>query len=228
LYRIGSDLQVNSTFDFENNFVENQCNQWTDLQTTYIFRSADGTCNNLEHPDWGSSFMPFLRFLPPDYSDGVQEFRLAQSGKPLPSPRAISAMVHRESSDDTPPFTMMVMQWGQYLDHDLTSTPQSRGFNNSIIKCCSSDGKPLSKDLMHPDCAPINIPGSDAFYSQFNVSCMEFVRSSPAPRKDCSLGPRDPINQVTSFIDASSIYGSTIEEQQALRLGRIGKDLNHK
>jgi hypothetical protein len=36
------------------------------------FRSADGTCNNLEQPQWGSSFMPFLRFLPPDYSDGIQ------------------------------------------------------------------------------------------------------------------------------------------------------------
>jgi hypothetical protein len=120
-------------------------------------------------------------------------------------------MVHRESSDDTPPFTMMVMQWGQYLDHDLTSTPQTRGFNNSIIKCCSRDGKPLSEDLMHPDCAPIPLPGND-----------HFIRSSPAPRKDCSLGPRDPINQVTSFIDASSIYGSTIEEQLSLRLGRIG------
>jgi peroxidase len=131
-------------------------------------------------------------------------------------------MVHRESSDDTLSFTMMVMQWGQYIDHDLTSTPQSRGFNNSIIKCCSEDGKPLSPELMHPDCAPIQIPTTDPFYSQFNVTCMEFIRSSPAPRKDCSLGPRDPINQVTSFLDASSIYGSTIEEQKALRLGRIG------
>ena len=167
--------------------------------------------------------MPFMRFLPPDYSDGIQEFRVAQSGNPLPSPRAISTMVHRESSDDTPPFTMMVMQWGQYLDHDLTSTPQTRGFNNSIVKCCSPDGKPKSEDLQHPDCAPIQIPPNDPFYTQHNVTCMEFIRSSPAPRKDCSLGPRDPINQVTSFIDASSIYGSTIEEQRALRLGRIGK-----
>lgn len=37
-----------------------------------LYRTADGTCNNLKHPSWGSSFMPFLRFLPPDYSDGVQ------------------------------------------------------------------------------------------------------------------------------------------------------------
>ena len=37
-----------------------------------LYRTADGTCNNLKHTSWGSSFMPFLRFLPPDYSDGVQ------------------------------------------------------------------------------------------------------------------------------------------------------------
>ena len=31
-----------------------------------LFRTPDGTCNNFKHPNWGSSFMPFLRFLPPD------------------------------------------------------------------------------------------------------------------------------------------------------------------
>jgi hypothetical protein len=85
-------------------------------------------------------------------------------------------MVHRESADDTPPFTMMVMQWGQYLDHDLTSTPQSRGFNNSVIQCCSEDGRPLGEDQRHPDCSPIQIPDTDPFYSQFNVTCMQFIR----------------------------------------------------
>ena len=53
---------------------------------------------------------------------------------------------------------------------------------------------------------------------------MEFVRSSPAPRRDCALGPRDQINQITSFIDASNVYGSTIEEQKSLRL-RFGGTL---
>ena len=37
-----------------------------------LYRTADGSCNNLKTPAWGSAFMAFLRFLPPDYSDGVQ------------------------------------------------------------------------------------------------------------------------------------------------------------
>ena len=37
-----------------------------------LYRTADGSCNNLRNPTWGSAFMAFLRFLPPDYSDGVQ------------------------------------------------------------------------------------------------------------------------------------------------------------
>ena len=65
---------------------------------------------------------------------------------------------------------------------------------------------------------PISIPSYDPFYSRFNQSCMEFVRSSPAPRPDCTLGPRDQINQITSYLDASNVYGSSDEEMNQLRL----------
>lgn len=33
-------------------------------------RSVDGLCNNLNHPTWGSTLQPFLRFLAPEYADG--------------------------------------------------------------------------------------------------------------------------------------------------------------
>ena len=117
-----------------------------------------------------------------------------------------------------------VMQWGQFLDHDVTFTPQKRGFNDSLIKCCDeTTGGPLPERLRHRDCAPIAIPADDAFYAQHNQTCMEFVRSSPAAKRDCSLGPRDQMNQVTSFIDASNVYGSAQTEMDELRLFREGK-----
>jgi len=188
-----------------------------------MFRTPDGTCNNFKHPSWGSSFMPFLRFLPPDYSDGIEEFRRSISNGPLPNPRLISTMIHRDESHDTQQFTMMVMQWGQFIDHDLTSTPTTRGFQQSIPKCCDESGRRQTSDLLHPDCMPIDIPIDDRFYSRYNKTCMEFVRSSPAPRPDCALGPRDQINQITSYLDASNIYGSTAEEQHELRLMAKGK-----
>ncbi|XP_037082057.1 peroxidase-like [Pollicipes pollicipes] len=182
------------------------------------FRTADGSCNNANSRYLGAAMTPFSRFLPPRYNDGVQTPRRSVAdGEPLPSPRDVSMTVHRDVNLTSTRITMMVMQWGQFMDHDLTSSAQARGFNGSVPRCCQ-DGRELPADRRHPDCMPISIPKYDPFYSKYNQSCMEFVRSSPAPRPDCTLGPRDQINQITSFLDASNVYGSSDEEMNQLRL----------
>lgn len=78
--------------------------------------------------------------------------------------------------------------WGQFVDHDLTSTSQTRAFNHSIPRCCNVPER-------HPDCLIIEIPEDDPHFNG-TYKCMEFIRSSPAPRADCTLGPREQLNQV--------------------------------
>jgi len=190
---------------------------------TSLFRTADGSCNNPFNPRWGAAFMPFLRFLPPDYGDGIESFRRSRSNGPLPNPRLVSTTVHKNEGHDAAQFTMMVMQWGQFVDHDLTNTPTTRGFGDSTPSCCSTDGKPLDPALLHPDCRPIQIYNDDRFYTKYNVTCIDFIRSSPAPRQNCALGPRDQVNQITSYLDGSNLYGSSAGEQHRLRLLSKGK-----
>jgi hypothetical protein len=101
----------------------------------------------VDHPEWGSSLMPHLRFLPPSYGNGIESDRKSVSGNALPSPRRVSSSVHQESSAETPMLTMMVMQWGQFISHDVTFTPMSRGFNKSMIKCCSKEGQQVLRQM---------------------------------------------------------------------------------
>ena len=73
-----------------------------------------------------------------------------QGNEKLPSARAVSNAIHTASDADTKQFTMMVMQWGQFVDHDITSTPQSRGFNDSIIKGRATEAN--SECVSDPEC----------------------------------------------------------------------------
>ena len=98
-------------------------------------------------------------------------------------------------------FTLALMQWGQYLDHDLTSTPMERSANGSILDCSRCDSL-----RQNSACFPIIIGSTDTFYGTAVKRCIPFTRSLPG---QLSLGPREQVNRVTPLLDASSVYGST-------------------
>uniref|UniRef100_A0A915MLM8 Ig-like domain-containing protein n=1 Tax=Meloidogyne javanica TaxID=6303 RepID=A0A915MLM8_MELJA len=78
------------------------------------YRSYTGQCNNFDHPTWGVSQMPFLRLLPPIYENGFNTPVGWNKGYLYFGPH--------------PYYSAMLMQWGQFLDHDLdfTATALSR------------------------------------------------------------------------------------------------------
>ncbi|QQP38454.1 Peroxidasin -like protein [Caligus rogercresseyi] len=162
------------------------------LRLRFKYRTIDGTCNNKAHPKWGSTGSTLLRLLKPRYgnSDSTPKTRgtfvprnnqCPRSGD-LPNPRLRRSFTVA---------THMVTQMGQFLDHDLSLTPEAH-----VEHCCD--------DATQTDCSPISVPSDDSFYSAFNNTCLEFTRSV----QHCDSTPREQFNAITSYIDASNVYGS--------------------
>lgn len=190
------------------------------------FRSIDGSCNNRQNAIWGQANVALQRLLHPKYEDGISRPRGQIGEDPtsssLPSPRDVSEVLVPDHDNPSPDFTLILMQWGQFVDHDVTHTPLVEGEDDTQILCCSN-GDVVRGGLSHPECLPISISPSDPFYSRAGQRCMEFVRSMPARNAECHLGAREQVNQITAFIDGSNIYGSETSESRLLRLGRRGR-----
>lgn len=187
--------------------------------TVNIFRTIDGTCNNLLKPLLGSSGTAFKRLVPPVYEDGINSLRgTLQAQKkfptfspflpPNPSVRLISETVILNVSQDELPFTHLLMQWGQFLDHDLDLGPE---LEEECEECKFTE-----------ICQPIRVPDLDRSFgigTPNNGSCLPFRRSVPViePEKPLTFNPEEQLNDLTSFIDGSMVYGSRLEQSLPIR-----------
>lgn len=185
------------------------------------YRSIDGSCNNFAHPMWGSSLTGFRRILFPIYENGFSQpvgwnKGLKYNGFILPSARLISTTIitTSEISEDIE-ITHMTMQWGQWLDHDLDHALPS-------VSSETWDGVDCKKtcDYAAP-CFPIDVPSDDPRIT--NRRCIDFIRTSAVCGSGMTsalfgrLQPREQVNQLTSFIDASQVYGFDKSVAQDLR-----------
>ncbi|KAB7503147.1 Myeloperoxidase [Armadillidium nasatum] len=107
--------------------------------------------------------------------------------------------------------TLTLMQWGQFIDHDLVLTPETPGVNG-----CCEDFRTVTTSS--PDCVPIDVRG-DEFYGSVGstVNCLSFVRSQRATCIDPNNPNRETINVLTAYLDGSMIYGSTDTVATSLR-----------
>lgn len=160
----------------------------------------------------------------PDYEDGISVPRESNTENKLPSARNVSLSVHRPSYSIDPDFTVMLAVFGQFLDHDITATALNQGQDNEPIDCCSENGE------LHAECFPVILSAGDPNFDIYNITCMNFVRSAPAPTEN--FGPRQQLNQASAFIDGSAIYGFTQQKIDSLRTRKtilfvVNKNTSH-
>lgn len=193
----------------------------TDMCYHGKYRTIDGSCNNLQNPLWGTSLSAFRRLLPPIYENGFNSpigwnKERKYNGFRLPSPRLVStSLITTDVIEQDTEITHMTMQWGQFLDHDLDHALPA-------VSSESWDGVDCKKTCdFSPPCYPIEVPENDPRVT--NRRCIDFVRSSST----CGSGitsvffgkiqPREQINQLTSFVDASQVYGYSEQFSRDLR-----------
>lgn len=172
------------------------------------YRSLDGTCNNLDRPLQGAAGTPFRRLMQSAYEDGLGLPVGWSGGKP--SARQVSrALIHTNTVQPSENLTHMLMQFGQFLDHDMDLAPSSPSdivFNSDSFASCD--------DICTNDapCFPITVPEDDPRISR---ECIPFTRSSAvcgtgAP--SLLVGPaavrRQQLNAITSYLDASQVHRS--------------------
>jgi len=156
------------------------------------FRTIDGSGNNAAHPTWGAAPTLLMQNVPMSYGDSISSMG---GGKRLGA-RVISNIVVAQPNVPPQPYASNYLwMWGQFMDHDLDLTPSS-----------AIHVAPFCTEL-----ADIAVPAGDPTFDPNNTgtAVISFCRNvfDPASGTD-GHHQRVQTNVITSFVDASNVYGS--------------------
>ncbi|KOB76897.1 putative oxidase/peroxidase [Operophtera brumata] len=168
--------------------------------STDCFKSGDARVN--EHP--GLVAAHILAHLNPHWSDEkiYQETR-----------RIVGAMVQHITYREFLPIVLVAAPMASRVAWKMLSSQQPVRFA-SRHSCNSIPHTRRNMQQLPP--SPLGVDHDP------RVRCLDFVRSSPAPRDDCALGWREQLNQVSAYIDGSPLYASSARQSDKLRLFRNG------
>ncbi len=163
----------------------------------FVPRSMDGSGNHQTRPDRGRANSSLVRISPVDPTNNAY---LPAPANSLPNPRTVSNLVfdQRNPVFDRYLASDMMWQWGQFIDHDIVHVPT---------------GAPR-------EAFPIPVPRGDPVFDPVAIGdrLIPFFRSAFDPSTGTGPdNPRQPVNNITSFIDGSGIYGSDPRRAFALR-----------
>jgi len=161
----------------------------------FAIRSLDGRGNNELHPNWGRANTLYLRLAPPDYRDGISRM---EGG---PSPRYVSNRVFNDGGQNLfseNGVSQWGWVWGQFIDHDIGLRNEQPG-----------ESAPIAFNTNDP---------LEAFTD--DLGAIAFSRTPAAPGTGVAT-PRQQVNTLSSFIDASNVYGVDSARLAWLRLGPV-------
>lgn len=200
----GITLSVNSmtnkmiNMNKENYYIKTKYNELkneldylkNELKPSNEWRTYDGSSNNVSYPLWGSANTKLIRLSPSDYKDGKSS--LAERGTSNPNPRVISNSICKATTLPVDDFKLsnMVWVWGQFLDHEIDLTPDNEDEKAYI----TTDEKDPNEEY----------PRRTIF----------FHRSQHIPNSS----PREHPNIISSFVDATNVYGANTERAFHLRV----------
>lgn len=153
--------------------------------------SVDGRGNNKQNTELGSTGQNYERVLASDSARGIGGATEVNLSSAREISNAVSAQT--ESTENRKGLSDMFWLWGQFLDHDITLSGEA-----------------------HNEKANIAVPQGDPWFDPFNTGTAEmgFSRSETVVGTD---GQNHQVNQVTTFIDGSNIYGSDQATSDRLR-----------
>lgn len=179
-----------------------------------VNRSITGVGNNTSPGrfTWGAAETDVIRFgYPADYPDGFGD--AIDSPPAAPNARDVSNLLCAQSSPvyNDRLLSDWIVQWGQFLTHDMDHTGTGTA-NNSLSTGATGDFSIAINDPTDP-LGPNPMPFNRSDYNP-TTGTSDLV---PVPGAPPRPNWREQINSVTSFIDASNVYGSDATRAAALR-----------
>jgi hypothetical protein len=162
---------------------------------SFTARTLDGSGNNAAHPSWGEAGTQYLRVAAPNYANGISQM---VSG---PSPRYISNRIFNDLGQNLfseNNISQWGWAWGQFVDHDIGLRDETPAEEADMPYDKHDKLEDFSND----------------------VGSIAFSRTPAAPGTGVN-SPRQQINTLSSFIDASQVYGVTNARLDWLRDGTV-------